>query len=377
MDKRDADALLERIDACNAAISALQRDLFGLILHCERAEVWVDSGARDLAHWLGMRYGISEWRAHRWIDCAKALEHLPLTAAAFASGELSIDKVVELTRFATPDTEARLLRWAGRVWPAAIRRRADVLAHQDIEATREAERGRRLTWSYFDEERRFGLTADLPSADGAIVARALDRIAATLPDGPDDEEDEGRSVDARRADALVALASTRLAADADSDRATVVLHAQLDGLMAGTHGCELEDGAVVHPQVARRLACNGRVQLVVEDESGQAVGIGRTRREPTAAMLRHLRYRDFGCTFPGCGARRFTQAHHIVWWERGGRTDLDNLVLVCFFHHKLVHEMGWSLARGPDGEISWFRPDGSRYRAGPDGSELEESVGFG
>jgi hypothetical protein len=54
-----------------------------------------------------------------------------------------------------------------------------------------------------------------------------------------------------------------------------------------------------------------------------------------------------------------------VWWERGGRTDLDNLVLLCFFHHKLVHEYGWTLRWGDDGVLEWWRPDGSPYRAGP------------
>jgi hypothetical protein len=82
-------------------------------------------------------------------------------------------------------------------------------------------------------------------------------------------------------------------------------------------------------------------------------------------MLRQLRHRDGECRFPACGARQFTQAHHIVWWERGGRTDLDNLVLLCFFHHKLVHEYGWTLRWGDDGVLEWWRPDGSPYRAGP------------
>src|SRR6266511_4082425 len=62
-----------------------------------------------MAHWLGMRYGISDWKAHRWIAAAHALEDLPLLSEAFSSGELGIDKVVELTRFATPKTEARLI----------------------------------------------------------------------------------------------------------------------------------------------------------------------------------------------------------------------------------------------------------------------------
>src|SRR6266536_3335303 len=69
--------------------------------------------------------------------------------------------------------------------------------------------------------------------------------------------------------------------------------------------------------------------------------------------------------FPGGGARRFTQAHHIVWWERGGRTDLDNLVLMCSFHHRLVHEYGWRIKRDHDATVGWFHPDGRRYRAGP------------
>jgi hypothetical protein len=82
-------------------------------------------------------------------------------------------------------------------------------------------------------------------------------------------------------------------------------------------------------------------------------------------MIRQVRYRDRECRFPGCGARRFTEAHHIVWWRHGGRTDLDNLVLICSFHHRLVHEHGWSVGREPDGGVTWRRPNGARYLAGP------------
>jgi Domain of unknown function (DUF222) len=172
----------------------------------------------------------------------------------------------------------------------------------------------------------------------------------------------------------VALCSARIAADPDPDRATVVIHARLRKPVrnAETHGtggdlrdCEIEGGPALHPEVARRLLCTARVQTVLEDSSGHPVRLGRLRRDPPEWMVRQLRYRDLECRFPGCGARRFTQAHLIVWWERGGRTDLDNLVLICSFHHKLVHEYGWSLQRDRDGTVRWFRPDGTRYRAGP------------
>jgi HNH endonuclease/Domain of unknown function (DUF222) len=164
---------------------------------------------------------------------------------------------------------------------------------------------------------------------------------------------------------LVALASARLGEDQDPDRATVVVHASLEAITSGEGGCQVEGGGVIHAETARRLVCSGRVQVIVEDGAGDPVHVGRVSREPPGWMLRQLRYRDGECRFPGCGARRFTHAHHIVWWDRGGRTEVDNLVLVCSLHHRLVHEHGWSITRQADGGVAWSRPDGTRYRAGP------------
>jgi uncharacterized protein DUF222/HNH endonuclease len=163
----------------------------------------------------------------------------------------------------------------------------------------------------------------------------------------------------------VALCSAGIAQDADPDRATVVIHAPVEALMRDAGNCEIEDGPAIHPEAVRRLLCNARVQTVVEDREGNPLGVGRMSREPTAWMLRQIRYRDRGCRFPGFGARSFTQAHHIVWWRNGGRTDVDNLVLICSFHHRLVHEHGWSVRRDASGTLRWFRRDGHRYRAGP------------
>lgn len=324
-----------------------------------------------MAHWLAIRYGISEWKARRWIAAAHALEELPRTSEAFASGMLGIDKVVELTRFATPETEARLLRWAERVSGAAIRHRGDLEARREIEDVQEAEKQRFLQWWY--TENTFGLRAELPAAQGAVITKALERIAETIPVLPE-AEDDPYPQDTRRADALVALCSARTAADPDPDRATVVVHARLEGLMHGTGGCEIEDGPAIHPETARRLLCDARVQTVLEDSHGEVIKLGRMRREPPAWMLRQLKHRDRGCRFPGCGNRRFAQAHHLTWWSRGGRTELENLALICSFHHKLVHELGWSITRDADGEIRWFRPDGVRYRAGPAPPVLEEAA---
>jgi hypothetical protein len=147
----------------------------------------------------------------------------------------------------------------------------------------------------------------------------------------------------RRADALVALASASSAQDHDPDRATVVVHAELGSLVSQSANAELERGPVIHPATALRLACDCRLQAVLEDRADHALGIGRTSPVVPRWLARQLLKRDRGCTFPGCGATAFLHAHHIVHWLRGGPTELDNLTLLCSYHHKLVHESagGW------------------------------------
>jgi hypothetical protein len=366
-----ADDLVDALDASQAEVGRAHRGLLRLIAAAERREVWRDRGARDLAHWLAMRYGISEWKARRWIVAAHALEELPALSEALTGGRLGIDKVAELARFATHGTEAGLIAWASRVSCAAVRRRGDLEARASREELAQVERDRFVSWWYFDEGRRFGLEAELPAAQGAIVARALERLAESIPHMPDELEET--FAPARRADALVALCSARIADDSDPDRATLVVHATAQGLQSGARGGEVEGGPVIDPDTVRRLLCNARLQRVIEDERGNALALGRMSREPSAAMVRQVRYRDRECRFPGCGARRFTEAHHILWWRLGGRTDLDNLLLICSFHHRLVHELGWSIRREADGEIGWFHPDGSRYLLGPSPGERMEA----
>jgi Domain of unknown function (DUF222) len=361
--------LFGALDVVNAQIGRMQRLLLQLIADADRAEIWRDSGARDTAHLLAIRYGISEWKARRWVAAAHALGGLPRIAEALELGELGVDKVVELARFAKGDEEERLIRWTRTVSVGAIRHRADLEAKGSIRDLRETERSREVTWWYFDEGRRFGLEADLPAASGPVVIKALEREAERIAALPGEEDEVYAS--ARRADALVALCSARIASDPQPERATVVVHARLDGLEQDTGGCEIEDGPVIHPQSVRRLLCNARVQTVVEDREGNVLGIGRTSRHAPAWLLRQVRHRDRECRFPGCGARRFTEAHHLRWWRHGGRTDLHNLALICSFHHRLVHEHGWSVKRDASGDLLWRRPDGTRYESGPSPGRVE------
>jgi uncharacterized protein DUF222 len=341
-----------------------------------------------------MRYSISTWKAHRWIASAHGLENLPRVSEAFETGRLGVDKVVELTRFATPSDEAGLVRWATTVSGARIRRKAELATRDPISEVRDAHASRSLSMWFYDEHRRFHLDAELSAADGAVIAKAIRRQAEQVPHDPDAQSPG----DSRLADGLVRVCSGAIARDPDPDRATVLVHLQARALTQGPTGtanghdpketapatvpttvpttvpgviqaeitsAEIASGPVIHPVTAARLACEARIQVVVEDLRGEAIAMGRTSREPSAALMRQLRYRDRECTFPGCGATRFLVAHHLVFWSRGGKTNLEDLASDCTFHHWLVHEGGWSQRRDPDGTIRWFRPDGTLYVPGP------------
>ena len=173
-------------------------------------------------------------------------------------------------------------------------------------------------------------------------------------------------VSARRADALVALCWPSIASDPEPDRATVVVvHARLDGLEHDTGGCEIEGGPVIHPQSVSRLLCNTRVQTVVEDGHGAVLGIGRASRArarldaPTGEAPRP------GVPLPWVRRPPVHRGLPPAWWRHGGTTDLASLALICSFHHRLVHEHGWSVKRGATGGLLWRRPDGTGYESGP------------
>jgi uncharacterized protein DUF222/HNH endonuclease len=372
--ERTDDELLGAMDGAHVRAMAAERELSSLICEADRRDLWRGSGARDLAHFLCMRYDISTWKAHRWIRSAHALERLPRISEAFSSGSLGVDKVVELTRYATPETEDRLVRWAKTVSGATIRRRADLAARAATADLREAERDRYLSWSYTDDGRRLYLELCGPAAEGARIVRGIERELRRVPVRPNGGLHDAA---ARRFDAAVRIFSARNAADPDPERATIVVHAPAEVLLGLARtaasdigwgraaGCEIEGGPVLHPETARRLCCDARIQVVLEDRNGTPLRLGRTTREPSTAMMRLLRHRDRECRFPGCGRRGFLQAHHIEFWSRGGRTDLENLALLCFFHHKLLHEGGWSVKRATDGILLWFTPKGRYFSPGP------------
>ena len=114
---------------------------------------------------------------------------------------------------------------------------------------------------------------------------------------------------------------------------------------------------------ARRMACDATLVRVTKKADGTILDVGRKARTMPWRLRRALEIRDRGCRFPGCG-RRFAEAHHIRHWADGGETSLDNGLLLCRYHHRLVHEGGWSIAWGAERRPLFFDPRGGLHYDG-------------
>jgi hypothetical protein len=109
-------------------------------------------------------------------------------------------------------------------------------------------------------------------------------------------------------------------------------------------GQSLREGFPLTSHAAERLGCDAAVARLVFGPDGVPLDLGRGQRLFSPAQRRALAIRDGGCRFPGCTRPpRFTDAHHVVPWSQGGASDLDNALLLCRHHHRLVHEGDWRI----------------------------------
>jgi Domain of unknown function (DUF222)/HNH endonuclease len=366
---------LEReITELGGHINAATAGWLALVGEFDRREAWAEWGCRSCTHWLSYRCGVSPAAAREQVRVARRIAELPHLRAAFARGELCYSQVRAATRVATPDTEADLLEIALHATAAqletivrAYRGVLEVELGDDSEEHR-----RRFVRCEHDDDGSLVIHARLPAEEGALVLTALEASRNALRASDDVPREQGASAEATHigdserfvpsnADALVLIANTALSrgpAAATGAEHQVVVHVDAATLADDEDGaCELEQGPALHPETARRLGCDASVVRILERD-GRPLSIGRKTRSLPPALRRALRSRDRTCRFPGCGHHRFLHAHHIRHWAQGGRTDLSNLIQLCTYHHRLVHEGGYAVERRAGGAVLFRRPDG-------------------
>jgi hypothetical protein len=367
---RSIDELAAEICTLTGHINAANFRWLTLIAEFDRRTGWSDGATQSCAHWLNWKCGIAMGAAREKVRVARALENLPKVAAAMECGKLSYSKTREITRVATAETEDYLLMIAEHGTAAHVEKlvRAYRRCLDAEELSREARQQASRSVSYrYDDDGSLILNCRLPAEAGAMVLKALGLALEKLPADLTVDVPAGTSqrvpFNMRRADALALVAESFVAhgvLDAPgTDRHQIVVHVAEETLRERRAGCcEFEDGPAMAAETARRLSCDASVVKLIENDDGEPLNVGRKTRTISAPLRRMLNARDKGCRFPGCANSRYIDAHHIEHWANGGETRPRNLVSLCRFHHRAVHEGGIRIEILDDGALRFVKPNG-------------------
>jgi hypothetical protein len=396
------DALTSFFDAQVARVRRAQHAMLCVAAEIERRQMWKADGASSLGDWISMRNGEGTKLARQQATVATALVDRPLLSSALGDGKLGFEHLRHLITLGelTDVDEATLVEYGLAYNTPQLELACRTARRARRQSAHSAYQRRGLHW-WFDDDGVFHLRGQLDTAAGLIVTQALTAMAeprregdtagadgiSPTPTGESDSESDGSQTDdatsdttriqpggdrdagnwisfeARCADALVELCAAHVA-ESSSERTTVVIHTTVTDLTGDGSGATW-DGVIVSNDTLRRLSCDARIRLSAHDDHDTVVGVGRTTRIIPAWLLAELRWRDGGCRFPRCDRTRWLHAHHIQHWANDGPTNLDNLVLLCQHHHRLLHEGQWQLAGSPNRQLTFTRPGGRTYTSTP------------
>lgn len=380
-----------------------------LVAEFDRREGWASWECRSCTHWLSWQCSMSLRTAQEHLRVAHALGELPLVRAGFSSGELSYSQARAITRAADcPAAEEFFVNFA-RYATAPMLEKAVAGYRRSGRLDDEAAEGRHDQRSFewwFDDDGMVCFRGRLEPEEAQVVIAAIQ--ASTVPARKSPVErptaDQGEPLPqpgddpkpARQADALVEICRRALTGDAQPGEcppaeggpsndggglvsdptATVVVLVDEDVLGGDVDGaCRLDGGPNLSPETARRLGCDAATYTIAVGPDGTPRLVGKATKTVSRRLRRELGIRDdHSCQFPGCDLQGRLHAHHIIHREDRGPNVLDNLVTLCAFHHRLVHEGGYRIELAL-GQVLVHRPgrtDLTHPPTGPaTGPELE------
>ena len=292
---------------------------------------WQAAGCSSSAQWLAQLSSSDYRSAARITRTSSALRSLPALDQAMSTGALTLDQVAAAAEFATPASDAELARLAVGKPPSEIALAARRIVPPTVEEDQALYQRRALSMTWTRGRRELCISGRLPLEQGAAFEQAIWGIAT-----------QHRAIDKQAgvildwqqsaADALVTLA--RQTGDAERgvrrSQTTLIVHLSDDAPPL------LEGAGPLSPQTAERLVCDAR-RLTIKP-SGRDLVHSRVGRCASYAQQRALHKRSAHCQYPGCTAARELEAHHLIPVEHGGKTELDNLILLCPRHHKHLHD---------------------------------------
>ncbi|HUF31703.1 MAG TPA: DUF222 domain-containing protein [Acidimicrobiales bacterium] len=347
---------MARVEQVRTRFEAQVYETLGMF---DRSGAWQLDAAYNVANWLAAQTGTSRAVAGSRVQLANRLQQMSHTREALAEGSITEAHARVLARcVANPRVRGAFADQEVDLVVQAMGCTADQLAvkvdawielwdmdgveprdpqHDTLSASRVGDRVR-LNGD-------FGLDAGLPllAALEERVDQLFHRDKKVTEANPDDGL-ASRTPGMRRAEALGELVEAGAAGEGNPDRREPLFMVHVDEdtyRFGGRHAdslCELTDGTVLPIDVMRRMRCGSRYQSVVLDAAGVMLFFGREERYANRQLRRALAARDRGCAVPGCDRPpAHCDAHHVVFWDYLGGTDIDNMVFLCRHHHNAIH----------------------------------------
>ena len=347
-----------------------------------------DMGASSTGQMLANSFGGDRRAGDRLLHQAERVAKAPATETALAKGEISAGQadviastLAGLPSDVTPEQkqacEDTLIGDAPRLSLKDLRRRADriadVFAPDQVDAMESetlADREKRA-WAkteFWMVDRRDGTHQGgftIPEFVADQLRTMLDAIAAPRNQHEADDSDvlldERPTTNQRYGHAFSTLIEkfpTGVLPGAAGVGPRMTVNVDFDVLVGTVRAATLDTGTRLSPGEARRLACDLEILPVVLGGESSVLDVGRAKRHYDRHQRVALGHRDGGCTFPGCERPPdWCDAHHgREPWSHGGPTDIADGVLICPFHHRLIHQGDWTLQFADDGAPEYIPP---------------------
>lgn len=310
----------------------------------------LQDGYRSIVDWTAARADVSHETARSLCWTATRLGDAPEVAMALAAGDISFDRAQLLARL---PAEHR----PGHQGHDIFQLRRLVADHKRLSRNRERKAGSGYLHFGSSDELATSFWGELPGLDARILEKAVDQRADEIIPA-----DQKLAVAERRALALAAICQDSLYQGGSSQEGApvdvaVVVDVRSAAETSGETGVSVLAGLRLGPGMLEATICNGNVGLVGINEKSRPLDLGRRSRTVGLKLRRHLLHRDGGCTVEGCSSRYRLEVHHVIAWSHGGRTDADNLITLCWFHHHVsVHREGLQIIRLGVSRVRLKRP---------------------
>jgi len=346
--KERVEGLFEELSELAGQRNAIDGRIVEIVAEIDRDELAGMTGARSVAGLVAWKLGSSSGTAHTIATVAHRLDEFPRCAAGMREGRLSLDQVGVIAGRAADGSDEHYAQLAAVATVNQLRTAVKLEPRPEPEPDR-AEPRRSI--SKTSDEQSSCWRIRLPHVDAAKfdAALAAHRDALIAEWKRDHGDGDGTASDIapplpNTIDAFMSLIETGWDAEATrrphGQHTTVVVHVDVEQRVAALHL-----GPLLSDADRQYLTCDATCEVWFE-RHGQVIGAGRATRSINRRLRRALEHRHPTCAVPGCGATRGLHAYHIRHWEDGGPTELDNLVLVCPYHHRL-HHRGLITITGP------------------------------